>query len=114
MRWMLHVPTSARTLDKALECIYKQIVRITFDPGKDTINRAKHGVSLGRANDFDFRSAFFAVDNRSDYGEIRYLAIGFLDTRLFALIFTEDGEDLRAISLRRATKQERSLYAESY
>ena len=102
-----------KTLDELADCIYKWGLRVIYDPAKDKLNRAKHGISLRRADEFNFGSATYAVDNRHDYGEVRYLALGFLQTRLFALVFTEVGEDLRAISLRRATKQERSLYAES-
>ncbi len=87
---------------------------VTFDPAKDVINRTKHGISLRRADGFDFDSAFYTVDNRQDYGEVRYLAISFLDTRLFVLVFTDEQEDIRAISLRKATKQEQILYAESH
>ena len=62
---------------------------------------------------FDFDSALFLVDDREDYGEIRIRAIGFLDGRLYSLVFAQDGEDLRVISLRKAARHEENEYEES-
>ena len=43
-----------------------------FDPAKEAINLAKHGISLARWVDLDIKGTF--VDDRHDYGEIRYRA----------------------------------------
>ncbi|HZY63555.1 MAG TPA: BrnT family toxin [Edaphobacter sp.] len=86
---------------------------ITFDPRKDAINRRKHGISLSRAEDFDFEAAVFVIDDREDYGEVRFRALGFLDARLYSLVFTQDGGDIRAISLRKATRYEAKEYKEN-
>ena len=45
-----------------------------FDPAKEAINLAKHGVSLARWIDLEIEVAF--VDDRYDYGEVRYRAYG--------------------------------------
>ena len=55
----------------------------------------------------------FLVDDREDYGEVRVRAIGFLDARLYSLVFAQDGEDIRAISHRKATRHEEKEYEES-
>ena len=47
-----------------------------------------------------------------DYGEVRYNAIGWLDALLHTLTFTQDGEAIHAISLRKATRQEQKTYDE--
>ena len=88
---------------------------IAYDPKKDKVNKKKHGISLSRAEDFDFEEAFYIVDDREDYGEIRFRAIGLLDAKLYTLIFAdeEEGDDMRAISLRKATKREAKEYKES-
>lgn len=85
---------------------------LVFDPAKNESNLKKHRVSLQRTEDFDFGTAFFDVDDSQGYGELRYNAIGWLDTRLHTLTFTQHGETIRAISLRKATSQEQKLYAE--
>ena len=88
---------------------------ITYDPKKDKANRRKHGISLSRAEDFDFEEALYSIDAREDYGEIRFRAIGLLDVRLYTLVFVdeEEGDNMRAISLRKATKREAKDYKES-
>jgi hypothetical protein len=35
-------------------CIYTERVEFLFDRAKDRINRNKHGISLSRAEDFDY------------------------------------------------------------
>jgi uncharacterized protein len=87
-------------------------VRIEFDPAKDDINRAKHGVSLLAATSFDWDTALEREDDRFDYGEIRFVAIGQIDARLYVIVFTEGSDDdaVRIISVRPAEKHERSYY----
>ncbi len=86
-------------------------VEITFDPVKDTANRRKHGISLARASEFDFATAEFDIDDREDYGEVRWNAIGFLDAMLYSLTFTEMEAVMRVISLRTASTIESRRYA---
>ena len=50
-------------------------MRIEFDPAKDAINRAKHGVSLSLANDLDWEAALVWIDERFDYSELRMIAL---------------------------------------
>jgi uncharacterized DUF497 family protein len=87
---------------------------ITYDPKKDKANKRKHGISLSRAEDFDYEEALYSIDDREDYGEIRFRAIGILDAWLYTLVFVdEEGDTMRAISLRKATKHEAKEYKES-
>ena len=79
---------------------------------KNKINRSKHGLSLSHAKDFDMDTARLAVDDREDYGEDRWVAIGFLEARLHILVFTFSEIGIRAISLRKAEKFEETIYAE--
>lgn len=88
-------------------------VAVTFDPAKNRDNVRKHGVSLKLAERFDLDSAFFDVDDSQDYGEERYLAIGWVGGTLYSMVFTLTGEDTRVINLRKATREERALYAEA-
>jgi uncharacterized protein len=87
-------------------------VKIEFDPAKDEVNRAKHGVSLKAAISFDWDTALEREDDRFDYGEVRFVAIGLIDMRLFVIAFTEGSDDdaVRVISLRPAEKHETRFY----
>lgn len=79
---------------------------IVFDPAKDEANIAKHGLSLARATDFMMEEARVSLDERADYGEARFIAVGQLDQRLHVLIFTVREGSIRAISLRKANDRE--------
>jgi uncharacterized DUF497 family protein len=79
-------------------------VTVKFDPAKDAANLSKHGLSLSRAS--DMAPDVVGVDDRFSYGEIRYRAFGTIDGVPHCLVFTVHGEDIRAISLRRAHLRE--------
>lgn len=51
-------------------------MKIAFDPAKDATNIAKHGLSLLAAERFDWETALEREDDRFDYGEVRFVAIG--------------------------------------
>jgi uncharacterized DUF497 family protein len=75
-----------------------------YDPAKEAINLAKHGISLARWIDLDIKVTF--VDDRYDYGEVRYRAYGFIDGVAYCLAFTSRNGRVRPISLRRAHMKE--------
>ena len=79
---------------------------VTFDLAKDALNINKHGISLQRAEGFDAETAQFEIDDSQGYGEVRWNALGWLDALLYCPTFTEEGEGIRAISLRKATRHE--------
>lgn len=79
---------------------------IEFDPAKDAVNVAKHGLSLADASMLDLPAAIVLVDDRADYGEVRYRAFGRIAGEGFCLAFTVRGTTLRPISFRRAHEKE--------
>jgi uncharacterized protein len=85
-------------------------VEITFDPTKNYRNIRERGLSFQRAADFDFATALLAVDARKEYGEVRYVAVGYLDYRLHVLCFTETEFGIRVISFRKANAREAKRY----
>ena len=87
-------------------------MKIEFDPDKDAINRAKHGLSLAEAAKIDLETAAVIPDDRYAYGEARFRAYGRIDGRLHMLAFTMRGNVLRAISLRKANATEVRRYDE--
>ena len=48
-------------------------------PQKNARNIRYRGLSFERAIDFDFATAALAIDSRREYGEVRYVAVGYLD-----------------------------------
>lgn len=88
------------------------IMEIPFDPAKDRVNAEKHGVSLQAAEGFDWDTALEREDDRFDYGEVRFVALGLIGDRQHVLVFTEGSHEdaVRAISLRPAEKHEVRFY----
>jgi uncharacterized protein len=85
-------------------------MRIEFYGPKNKANIAKHGTDLALAAAFEFDTAIFSIDTRKGYGEIRHIAIGYITGRLHVLVFNKRGQNVRAISLRKANKREERAY----
>jgi len=77
-------------------------------------NLRKHGVDFELAKRFQFGTALESLDDRENYAEERIVAIGFIGHALFTLIYTERGDQIRVISLRRSTTTEIKRYATEY
>jgi len=85
-------------------------MKIDFDPDKNAKNIRERGLSFEQAAEFDFETALFTIDDRHDYGEVRYRALGLIDQRLHALVFVEIADGIRVISFRKANKREVKHY----
>lgn len=85
---------------------------VSFDPAKDAINRAKHGLSLAQAEMGDWTAAYIAMDDRQDYGEVRWYAYLPIGGRVHVVVYTERDGITRIISLRRANPREVAKYDE--
>ena len=83
-----------------------------WDEAKAAANIRNHGVAFTAIEDFDWSTAFVLPDERFDYNEDRWLAIGMIGSRLHAVSFTIRGDRIRIISLRRAEPREKRLYHE--
>lgn len=88
-------------------------MRISYDPAKNERNIRRRGLSFDSAAEFDFEGALYAVDERHDYGETRYIAIGMLGVRLHVLCFAETADGVRVISFRKANAREVKRYAKA-
>lgn len=88
----------------------------SWDPGKDAVNKQKHGVSFKEAmTAFDDPYALIAPDPKHSTGsEIREWLIGQSDVGVIVAVFTKrvKGRVYRIISARRANRRERGLYEE--
>lgn len=87
-------------------------MEIIFDPDKGARNVAKHGVSLGDAASLNWRSVLASADRRRDYGEQREVGFGLIGERLFCVVFVQQSNAHRIISLRKANSREVKRYAQ--
>ena len=88
-------------------------MRIEFDPAKDAINQAKHGISLALAAELDWKAALVWVDDRLRYNEARMIALAPKTGILYYVAFVERGAVRRVISLRRANRREVKYYVQA-
>jgi hypothetical protein len=87
-------------------------MKIEFDPAKSEKNARERGLAFDLVADFDFDSAQIVKDERRDYGEVRYRAVGRLNDAVAVVVFTIRHEAVRVISLRPANRKERLRYEE--
>lgn len=87
-------------------------MQFSFDPNKDAVNLEKHGLSLA-----DAPLVFSAPDKltlESSRGtEARLMDVALVEVAGVVLVLVyvlRHPDEVRAISLRRASKQERTLY----
>ena len=85
---------------------------IEFDTEKSRRNLEIRGFDFSLAEDFEWDSAIIREDRRKNYGEKRFLALGFIGLRLFHITYTVRKGRYRIISLRKANKREAKLYDE--
>lgn len=88
-------------------------MRFTFDPNKDAANIEKHGLSLSDAPlVFNAPDKLTLVTPRGDESRLMDVAMVEVAGVVLVLVYVLRHPDtVRAISLRRASKQERTLYA---
>jgi hypothetical protein len=84
-----------------------------WDEQKRKANFREHKIDFAAVTRFEWETAFLSVDDRADYGELREIAIGFIDPGLYVLVFTRRGAQIRVISLRKAEKGDVRKYVEA-
>ncbi|MBU2135625.1 MAG: BrnT family toxin [Alphaproteobacteria bacterium] len=88
-------------------------MEISFDREKSARNEAERGLPFSMVEDFIWDTALVAIDERFDYGEDRWIALGNIGARLFVLVFTETQDGIRVISFRKANAREAKRYAKA-
>jgi len=87
------------------------MLEFNWDEAKRSTNIEKHGI--------DFYIAFLLlqtesliqeVDDRKDYGELRYRATGKWGDKILVVVYAVDNGTIRIISARRANSRERQIY----
>lgn len=81
-----------------------------WDADKNNRNIRERGLDFNLVRKLDWAQALQVVDSRSDYGEIRFRAMGRINRRLFVCVYTKREDRYRIISLRKANKKEEKLY----
>jgi len=81
-------------------------MRITCNPQKRLQTLRDRGLDLLRAKEVFAGPHFTRPDLRHDYGEQRFISVGWLDARLVVLAWTPRGIARRVISMRHCHERE--------
>ena len=81
-------------------------MEISYDPAKNVANVERRGLSFDQVAELDWSSAVITEDTRKAYGERRYRVFGYIQERLYAVVFTPRGTAVHVISFRKANSRE--------
>jgi uncharacterized DUF497 family protein len=84
----------------------------TWDEAKRLRNIKTHGLDFAGCEAVFQGPVLTWDDDRQAYGELRINLLGWLDGTVVHLTYTERGDDLHIISLRKAEKHEIRRYAQ--
>ncbi|MDH0300412.1 MULTISPECIES: BrnT family toxin [unclassified Pseudomonas] len=89
-------------------------MRFEWDEEKNLLNIRKHGVDFNDVPEM-FRHPMLALwDERFDYEEARWISMGGINAWVSVVAYTErQGDAIRVISARRATRREVTRYVET-
>jgi uncharacterized protein len=88
-------------------------MRISFDPAKRARAFEERGLAFeDAAHVFEGERRVEFEDVRFDYGEERWVTVGFLAGRMVIVIWTPRGDARHVISMRKANAREQGLYRE--
>ena len=85
-------------------------MRMEFDAVKRAATLELRGLDMARAGEVFDGTTLTVEDDRRDYGEARFITIGFLDNTMVVLVWTLRNGSYRIISMRKANERERKLY----
>lgn len=85
-------------------------MRYEWDEEKRRSNLKKHGIDFVDVVQVFDNDVVILPDERFDYGENRFIALGVVRNIVVVVVYTERGENIRIISARKATKNEQIYY----
>lgn len=85
-----------------------------WDNAKNQVNILKHGIDFNDVPGIFHHPMLALRDDRMDYGEERWIVIGWIKEFIGVVVYAERrGDVIRIISARKATKQEAIRYVEN-
>jgi len=82
----------------------------SWDEAKRRLNLRKHGIDFVDAEKVFRGLTFTAEDAREGYDERRFLTLGLLEDQVVSVAHTERDDEVRIISIRKATRDEAQFY----
>ena len=85
-------------------------MKIEFDPAKRLRTLEQRALDMDQASQVFSGMKLTIVDDRKDYGEPRWITFGFLNARMVVVVWTNRGDNLRIISMRKANDKEQKIF----
>ena len=86
-------------------------MRYEWDNNKNIRNIDKHGIDFEVINCFEWESAL--IDSHFRNSELRFRAIGFINSRLYVVIYIIRNANIRVISIRKSNTREAKFYEQT-
>ena len=93
---------------------YNIIRKFEWDEAKQQSTLRKHRLGFADVETVFAGATFTFEYDRFEYSEDRYITLGLLRDTVVVIAHTEREEDIRVISMRKATKNEQRGYGESF
>lgn len=86
-------------------------MQFEWDDTKNQENQQKHGIAFEDIESVFSGPMLVSIDDRFEYGEVRWIGVGFLADIVVVIVWAEKAVDvIRIISARKANRQERERY----
>lgn len=85
-------------------------MKLEYDDAKRKATLENRGLDFAAAGQIFAGMTFTSPDDRADYGESRFITVGWLDRRMVVVVWTQRGEARRIISMRKANEREQARY----
>ena len=89
-------------------------MQISYDPAKREQTLVLRGIDMADAGDVLAGPCLTIEDDRFDYGEPRFISVGFLRSRMVLVAWTPRNDTLRIISMRKANAREIARYRPAF
>ncbi len=89
----------------------EQELEFEWDETKAELNLEKHGVSFFTAAATFRNERLERIDDREDYGEVRWIALGRAGLEVYRVVYTwREANRIRIINAQKASKDEQETY----
>jgi len=90
------------------------MMKFEWDECKNYINIRKHSIDFADIYQVFDGPMIVQIDDREDYGEVRWKGTGYLVNNVVIVIYVEiDGDTIRVISARKALHHERRQFEQA-
>ncbi|MBK5276215.1 MAG: BrnT family toxin [Desulfuromonadales bacterium] len=89
-------------------------MKYEWDEAKNAVNIENHGVDFNDPHELFEGNKLIVPDDRKDYGEKRFIAVGHINNRLMIAVYTQRPPGaIRIISLRKANSREKARFEDT-